>query len=64
VGSDMCIRERNPTAHSSTRSVCYRAFGDMVGGTGTDYDMAKTVPIKAGSFVKHAAGGIHFDGQG
>jgi hypothetical protein len=36
----------------------------MVGGTGTDYDMAKTVPIKAGSFVKHAAGGIHFDGQG
>jgi len=31
-------------------------------GTGTDYDMAKTVPMKAGSFVKHTAGGIHFDG--
>lgn len=24
--------------------------------------MNKTVPMKAGSFVKHAAGGIHFDG--
>ena len=31
-------------------------------GTGTDYDMAKTAPMKAGSFIRHAAGGIHFDG--
>ena len=31
-------------------------------GTGTDYNMANTVPMKAGSFVRHAAGGIHFDG--
>jgi quercetin dioxygenase-like cupin family protein len=31
-------------------------------GTGTDYDMSKTVPMKAGSFIRHAAGGIHFDG--
>jgi hypothetical protein len=31
-------------------------------GTGTDYDMNKTVPMKAGSFIKHSAGGIHFDG--
>lgn len=31
-------------------------------GTGADYDMAKTVPMKAGSFIKHTAGGIHFDG--
>jgi oxalate decarboxylase/phosphoglucose isomerase-like protein (cupin superfamily) len=31
-------------------------------GTGTDYDMSKTVPMKAGSFIKHTAGGIHFDG--
>jgi hypothetical protein len=31
-------------------------------GTGTDYDMAKTVPMKAGSFVRHTGGGIHFDG--
>jgi oxalate decarboxylase/phosphoglucose isomerase-like protein (cupin superfamily) len=31
-------------------------------GTGADYDMNKTVPMKAGSFIKHTAGGIHFDG--
>ena len=31
-------------------------------GTGTDYEMSKAVPMKAGSFVKHTAGGIHFDG--
>jgi oxalate decarboxylase/phosphoglucose isomerase-like protein (cupin superfamily) len=31
-------------------------------GTGTDYDMNKTVPMKAGSFIKHTAGVIHFDG--
>ena len=31
-------------------------------GTGTDYDMNKTVPMKAGSFIKHTAGGVHFDG--
>jgi hypothetical protein len=30
-------------------------------GTGSEYDLAKTVPMKAGSFVKHVAGGIHFD---
>jgi len=30
-------------------------------GTGTDYDMAKTAPMKAGSFIKHTAGGIRFD---
>ena len=31
-------------------------------GTGTDYDMSKTVPMKAGSFIKHTAGGVHYDG--
>jgi hypothetical protein len=31
-------------------------------GTGTDYDMSKTEPMPAGSFVTHTAGGVHFDG--
>jgi quercetin dioxygenase-like cupin family protein len=26
------------------------------------YDMSKTTPMKAGSFVKHPAGGHHYDG--
>jgi len=31
-------------------------------GTGTKYDPASTVPIPAGSFVKHVGKGIHYDG--
>jgi len=30
-----------------------RDLRNLVVGTGTDYDMAKTVPMKAGSFIKH-----------
>lgn len=30
-------------------------------GTGAKYDAAAMVPMKAGSFVRHLAGGIHFD---
>jgi hypothetical protein len=31
-------------------------------GTGTKYDPASTVPVPAGSFVKHVGKGIHYDG--
>jgi len=31
-------------------------------GTGTNYDMANAAPMKAGSFIHHVAGGVHFDG--
>lgn len=31
-------------------------------GTGTKYDPDSTVPVKAGSFVRHFAKGIHYDG--
>jgi quercetin dioxygenase-like cupin family protein len=31
-------------------------------GTGDTFDPEKTVPLKAGGFMKHPAGGHHFDG--
>jgi quercetin dioxygenase-like cupin family protein len=31
-------------------------------GTGTKFDPDSTVPMKAGSYVYHKAGGIHYDG--
>jgi quercetin dioxygenase-like cupin family protein len=31
-------------------------------GTGSDFDPAKTVPLYPGSYMKHPAGGVHFDG--
>jgi quercetin dioxygenase-like cupin family protein len=31
-------------------------------GTGDTFDPNKTVPLKAGGFMKHPAGGHHFDG--
>jgi quercetin dioxygenase-like cupin family protein len=33
-----------------------------LGPTAAVYDTSKMVPMKAGSFVKHPAGGIHYDG--
>jgi hypothetical protein len=27
-----------------------------------DFDMSKTVPLKAGSYMKHPAKAVHFDG--
>jgi quercetin dioxygenase-like cupin family protein len=31
-------------------------------GRGAKYDMNTTVPIKAGGFMKHPAGAVHYDG--
>jgi mannose-6-phosphate isomerase-like protein (cupin superfamily) len=31
-------------------------------GTGTKFDPDSTVPVKAGTYVYHKAGGIHYDG--
>jgi quercetin dioxygenase-like cupin family protein len=31
-------------------------------GRGANYDMNQTVPIKAGGYMKHPAGKVHFDG--
>jgi len=31
-------------------------------GTGDTFDPGKTVPVKAGGFMKHPAGGHHYDG--
>jgi quercetin dioxygenase-like cupin family protein len=31
-------------------------------GTGDTFDPEKTLPVKAGGFMKHPAGGHHFDG--
>ena len=50
-----------PHTHPNDRFVTVLS-GTWWVGTGTDYDMNKTVPMKTGSFIKHSAGGIHFDG--
>jgi predicted metal-dependent enzyme (double-stranded beta helix superfamily) len=50
-----------PHSHPNDRYVTVIS-GTWWVGTGTDYDMSKTVPMKAGSFIKHSAGGVHFDG--
>ena len=49
-----------PHSHPNDRYVTVIS-GTWWVGTGTDYDLAKTVPMKAGSFIRHAAGGIHYD---
>jgi len=36
--------------------------GTWYTGTGEDFDMNKTVPLKAGSYMKHPAKAVHFDG--
>jgi quercetin dioxygenase-like cupin family protein len=36
--------------------------GTWYTGTGEDFDMSKTVPLKAGSYMKHPAKAVHFDG--
>jgi quercetin dioxygenase-like cupin family protein len=50
-----------PHSHPNDRYITVIS-GTWWVGTGADYDMNKTVPMKAGSFIKHTAGGIHFDG--
>ena len=36
--------------------------GTWYTGTGEDFDMNKTVPLKAGGYMKHPAKAVHFDG--
>jgi quercetin dioxygenase-like cupin family protein len=36
--------------------------GTWYTGIGEDFDMNKTVPLKAGSYMKHPAKAVHFDG--
>jgi quercetin dioxygenase-like cupin family protein len=36
--------------------------GTWYTGTGDDFDMSKTVPLTAGSYMKHPAKAVHFDG--
>jgi quercetin dioxygenase-like cupin family protein len=36
--------------------------GTWYAGTQSTFDPEKTVPIKAGGFMKHPAGAVHFDG--
>ncbi|HEY6332929.1 MAG TPA: cupin domain-containing protein [Blastocatellia bacterium] len=50
-----------PHTHPNDRFVTVLS-GTWWVGTGSDYDMSKTVPMRAGSFVTHTAGGVHFDG--
>jgi oxalate decarboxylase/phosphoglucose isomerase-like protein (cupin superfamily) len=50
-----------PHFHNQDRFVTV-IQGTWYAGTQATYDMSKTVPIKAGGFMKHPAGAIHFDG--
>lgn len=50
-----------PHAHNQDRFVTV-IQGTWYAGTQSTYDMSKTVPIKAGGFMKHPAGAVHFDG--
>jgi quercetin dioxygenase-like cupin family protein len=50
-----------PHFHSQDRFVTV-IQGTWYAGTQATYDMSKTVPIKAGGFMKHPAGAVHFDG--
>lgn len=36
--------------------------GTWYTGTGENFDMDKTVPLKPGSYMKHPAKAVHFDG--
>lgn len=50
-----------PHSHSQDRFVTV-IQGTWYAGRDSVYDMNKTVPIKAGGFMKHPAGAVHFDG--
>ena len=50
-----------PHFHNQDRFVTV-IQGTWYAGTQATYDMNKTVPIRAGGFMKHPAGAIHFDG--
>ncbi|GAB1267460.1 hypothetical protein NBRC116493_07130 [Aurantivibrio infirmus] len=50
-----------PHSHDQDRFITV-IDGTWYAGTQSEYDMEKTVAIKAGGFMKHPAGAIHFDG--
>jgi quercetin dioxygenase-like cupin family protein len=53
----------NPHFHSQDRHATV-IKGTWWNGTGEELDFNKAKPIKAGSYVLHPAGGIHWDGAG
>lgn len=53
----------NPHFHSKDRHATV-IKGTWWNGTGPDLDFRKARPIKAGSYVFHPAGGVHWDGAG
>lgn len=50
-----------PHVHSEDRFVAVLQ-GTWWVGTGSEFDPAKTTPLKPGSFMKHPAGAQHYDG--
>lgn len=51
-----------PHSHSGDRYVTV-VKGVWSAGTGPGFDPAKAVQLKAGSFMFHPAGGVHWDGS-
>jgi hypothetical protein len=51
----------HPHYHDQNRYVTVIA-GTWYTGTGREFDIEKTVPLGPGSYMKHPAGAIHFDG--
>lgn len=50
-----------PHSHSRDRFITV-IEGTWYAGTQEEFDMDNTVAIKAGGFMKHPAGAVHFDG--
>ena len=53
--------EERPHSHPEDRHIVVLK-GTWYTGTGEDFDMNKTIPLKAGSYMKHPAKAVHFDG--
>ena len=53
-----------PHAHSQDRyvTVLKGTWWSAIGAGSEVYDPSRMVPMKPGSFVKHPAGGVHYDG--
>ena len=56
-------KHSNPHSHSQDRQITV-IKGTWWMGTGNTLDFNKSVPLKAGSYAYHPAGGIHWDGAG
>ncbi len=50
-----------PHSHTADRHVTVLE-GVWYAGTGTEFDPASAAPLKAGSYMFHPAGGVHWDG--